>query len=503
MPELLLHFAIPFALVAPVLGLRRALLAGLVAILPDVDALMYVHRSLTHSIPLLMIPAILSVLASWKAGKGSRTIAACSLSLLSHPILDLFQSPTPILYPLSQHSYHLSVKMNTLISEKIIPELSVRVNFEATNFSRFQTFDAPIFTDVGFITSLILIASPSMYLILKSSGNVVTPNDGRYHPRAQRNIDEYSMIFTTASPGQITKYRKDDVTIVIPTLNEEQAIEKVIQEVRECGFKNILVVDGYSEDRTVETARRLGVQVVYQSGHGKAMAIKTGLEIVKTPWILVMDGDGSYDPRDVDRMVETAVERDCDEVIGYRMDRRNIPLLHRFGNEVISTLISLLMGHRVKDPCSGMYLLRSDFARHLEIVATGFDVEVEIVCQSITHGRVVEIPVRYRRRIGVSKLRSWTAGFRIILTALKIAWLYNPVLLFSTLGSLIGLGGLAILIWQLYMRYVLGEEAWSIGWTWLGLVLLILGVNAFTLAIISLMLKRMERRLVQIYRTKH
>jgi hypothetical protein len=88
------------------------------------------------------------------------------------------------------------------------------------------------------------------------------------------------------------------------------------------------------------------------------------------------------------------------------------------------------------------------------------------------------------------------------LTALKISWLYNPVLLFSTLGSLVGVGGLAILIWQLYMRYIFGEKAWSIGWTWLGLVLLILGVNAFTLAIISLMLKRMERRLVQIYRTR-
>jgi hypothetical protein len=55
--------------------------------------------------------------------------------------------------------------MNALISEKIVPELAIRVNFETTNFSRFQTFDAPIFTDVGFIISLMLIGFPSLYCI--------------------------------------------------------------------------------------------------------------------------------------------------------------------------------------------------------------------------------------------------------------------------------------------------------------------------------------------------
>jgi len=500
MPELLLHFAIPFALVAPVLGLRRALLAGLVAILPDVDALMYVHRSLTHSIPLLMIPAILSVLASWKAGKGSRTIAACSLSLLSHPILDLFQSPTPILYPLSQHSYHLSVKMNTLISEKIIPELSVRVNFEATNFSRFQTFDAPIFTDVGFITSLMLVGFPSIHRIaniLRCMSLSKEPYLYREQLGKTIDLDGAGKLQNPHGDPDLS-FSKDDVTIIIPTLNEEEAIGRVIGEVMEAGYRNIIVVDGYSSDRTVEIAKSMGAQVVSQVGHGKSSAIKTGIEIAQTPYILVMDGDGTYDPKDIERMLKTAVEKDCDEVVGYRVDRGNIPLLHRLGNRVISTLISLLMGQRVKDPCSGIYLLRADLAKQLEITATGFDVEAEIVSQSIVYGSVVEVPVRYRRRIGKPKLPTWRAGIRIVLTALKIAWLYNPVLMFSLLGSALGVGGLAILVWQLYMRYIFGERAWSVGWTWLGLVLLIVGVNAFTLAVISLMLKRFERRLIRL-----
>jgi glycosyltransferase involved in cell wall biosynthesis len=504
MPELLLHFSIPFSLVAPVLGIKRALLAGFIAILPDIDALMYVHRSLTHSIPLLTIPVILLMLVSWKAGKGLRTIAACSLSLLSHPILDLFQSPTPVLYPLSQYSYHLSVKMNTLISEKIIPEVSVRVNFETTNFSRFQTFDAPIFTDVGFIISLILVVFPSIHRVAKTLRHTgLYREPGPYSEQLGKTTDVGDagiLRHGHGNPG--LSFSKDDVTIMIPTLNEEEAIGRVIGEVREAGYRNIIVVDGYSSDRTVEIARSMGARVVNQVGHGKSSAIKTGIEMAQTPYILVMDGDGTYDSRDIDRMLETAVEKNCDEVVGYRVDRENIPLLHRLGNRVISTLISLLMGQRVKDPCSGIYLLRSDLAKRLEITATGFDVEAEIVSQSIVYGRVVEVPVRYRRRIGNPKLSTWGAGIRIALTALKIAWLYNPVLLFSLLGSAAGVGGLAILLWQLYMRYILGERAWSIGWAWLGLVLLIVGVQSFTVAVISLMLKRLERRVVQNLRSE-
>jgi hypothetical protein len=69
MSELFLHFSIPFALVAPILGLKRALLAGFIAILPDIDALMHVYRSLTRSILLLSILPAIFILTSWKAGR--------------------------------------------------------------------------------------------------------------------------------------------------------------------------------------------------------------------------------------------------------------------------------------------------------------------------------------------------------------------------------------------------------------------------------------------------
>jgi glycosyltransferase involved in cell wall biosynthesis len=91
--------------------------------------------------------------------------------------------------------------------------------------------------------------------------------------------------------------------------------------VMEAGYRNILVVDGYSSNRTVEIARSMGAQVVTQTGHGKSSAIKTAIETVQTEYILVMDGDGTYDPKDIERMRETVVKKNCDEVVGYRVDR--------------------------------------------------------------------------------------------------------------------------------------------------------------------------------------
>jgi len=85
--------------------------------------------------------------------------------------------------------------------------------------------------------------------------------------------------------------RKDMVTVVIPTFNEEKAIGMVLDEVRAAGYGNVLVVDGYSVDGTVKIAESRRVQVIQQNGRGKTGAIRTAVDFVKTPYLLVMDGD--------------------------------------------------------------------------------------------------------------------------------------------------------------------------------------------------------------------
>lgn len=294
--------------------------------------------------------------------------------------------------------------------------------------------------------------------------------------------------------GSESKPTKDQVTVVLPTLNEKDAIGRVIDDLKREGYKNILVIDGYSTNGTVKIVSEKNVKFIYQHGQGKAGAIKTAIDHVETPYMLVMDADYTYDPKDIEVMLSHISK--YDEVIGLRRDRDNIPLLHRFGNRVISTVLSLLMGQRISDPCSGMYLLRTDSVRGLEFTSGSFDVEVEIVAQMASFGRVTEVPVSFRRRVGISKIRSWKDGCSIVLAVFKMAWLYNPIFLISALAALFAFPGAAVLLWQLTLRYLYGAEAWSIGWTWLGLILLIVGLQAFTVSSISLMIKRMERRLL-------
>ena len=93
---------------------------------------------------------------------------------------------------------------------------------------------------------------------------------------------------------------KDHVTVVIPTLNEEKAIGLVIDEIRDAGYDNILVVDGYSEDSTTKLAALREVQVVPQNWRGKTGAIKTAVDFVKTPYLLVMDADYTYSAKDIE-----------------------------------------------------------------------------------------------------------------------------------------------------------------------------------------------------------
>jgi dolichol-phosphate mannosyltransferase len=112
-----------------------------------------------------------------------------------------------------------------------------------------------------------------------------------------------------------------NITIVIPTLNEEQGIGRVLEELLYLRLRNILVVDGYSSDRTVDVAKQFGARVVYQHGTGKTGAIKTAIQEINTSYMLVMDGDFTYDASCISRFLKQAGLHD--EVIGTRVSTTN------------------------------------------------------------------------------------------------------------------------------------------------------------------------------------
>jgi dolichol-phosphate mannosyltransferase len=285
---------------------------------------------------------------------------------------------------------------------------------------------------------------------------------------------------------------KNKVTVVIPTLNEAEAIAGTIEEVKAEGYTSILVVDGYSTDRTDEMARTLNVKVSYQHGSGKAGAVKTAIEHVDTPYMVFMDGDYTYDPKDIWRLLNHSEL--YAHIIGVR-DRSRINRLHRFGNWVISQTFSLLFGVKISDVCSGMYLLDTEEARKYVLEEPGFIVEIELAAQSASRGALAEVPISYRPRIGTRKLSTWRHGTAILSAAFRLARRYNPVLLYSSLASLSIVPAASILAWVVLQQ--LASRTWHSGWAIVGTIFLLVAAQAFTLASVSILIKHSEKAIAR------
>lgn len=492
MPDLFTHFSIAFAITAPFLGIKKAILAGIIALLPDLDALIHIHRSATHSIIIaltIIIPII--IIVKIKKPDHTKTMLLYTIALLTHPILDTFQTYTPILYPLITHSILINIKAGIYIDNTLTPYINTIIKTTPTTFTPFTQLDGPLIMEETFLPSLTLITIPLLYT-LTTNQNSKKQTTEIINIKTQ-DIDPIN-IETTEETTTIDNI-KDSITIVIPTLNEAEAIGKVIDELKQEGYNNILVIDGYSKDGTPDIARQKGAKVIYQHGKGKAGAIKTAIENINTPYILIMDGDYTYDPKDIIKMLQHADK--YDEIIGRRTNTENIPILHRIGNKIINYTFNLLLGASLTDVCSGMYLLKTEAIKDAELKTTDFNIEVEIAAHMINYGKITEVPINYRKRIGKEKIRTWKSGYQIFKTVFWLARSYNPVFLLATLATLLLIPGIIITTWQLYLRYIHGAQAWSLGMAWLGLVLIVIGIQGFTIATIALLLKRIEKRLLQ------
>jgi len=290
----------------------------------------------------------------------------------------------------------------------------------------------------------------------------------------------------------IAAMAKDEVTIVLPTLNESGGISQVIEEIKEEGYHSIIVVDGYSTDMTDRIAFGNGVKLAYQHGIGKSGAVKTALEHEKKPYVLFMDGDGTYDPKDIWRLLNHADR--YGHVIGAR-DKKHIGRVHRFGNWVISQLFSLLFGVKLTDVCSGMYLLETSEAKNYNLEEPGFVAEIELAAQSAASQRLVEVPINYRPRIGKGKLNTWRDGRAILFAAFKLAWKYNPILVYGALSAFLMIPAASILIWVI-SEYLM-KSTWHLGWALLSAFMLVMAAQALTLSGVSVLTRQTEMRLVR------
>ena len=155
-------------------------------------------------------------------------------------------------------------------------------------------------------------------------------------------------------------YKGQSITVIIPCLNEEQGIEKVLSRLPEFVDQTI-VVDNGSTDRTSEVARSLGAEVIREDVRGYGRAYKRGFADATGDIIVTLDGDHSYPADALAYLLEAFLHLEVDFLNASRFpvrDRRAMSLKHKFGNLMLSLAMSVLYFRWVRDSQSGMWVFR-------------------------------------------------------------------------------------------------------------------------------------------------
>ncbi len=201
-------------------------------------------------------------------------------------------------------------------------------------------------------------------------------------------------------------------------MNEERSIGSVIDAVRDAlkgtGFEyEILVVDTSSKDRTREIAREKGAVVVDEPRKGYGRAYKTGFDRANGDVVVTLDADCTYPAEDIPRLLKVLVDENLDFISANRfgnMEEKAMSLKHRFGNWVLTTTTNILFRTKLKDSQSGMWVLRKETLKKLELRSDGMPFSEEIKIEAFRKLGAKEIGISYKRRVGEVKLSSWKDG---------------------------------------------------------------------------------------------
>ena len=217
-------------------------------------------------------------------------------------------------------------------------------------------------------------------------------------------------------------YRDLKITVIIPCLNEEQGIERVLRRMPAL-VDQVIVVDNGSTDRTSEVAKSLGAEVIREDVRGYGRAYKTGFATATGDVIVTLDGDHSYPPDAISYLLEAFLHLEVDFLNASRFpvrDRRAMSFKHKFGNFVLSFATSLLFFRWMRDSQSGMWVFKRAILAKMKLTSDGMAFSEEIKVEALLTGaRFEEIPVQYSSRLGEIKLNPWRDGFHNLWFLLK------------------------------------------------------------------------------------
>ena len=294
------------------------------------------------------------------------------------------------------------------------------------------------------------------------------------------------------------KFSKDEVCILIPTLNEGPTIGNVVREFKAQGYNNILVMDGKSTDTTVKSAREAGANVRTQSGKGKGNAIIEAFEVIEQQYILMLDGDGTYSAKDAEKML-TPLFLGFDQVIGDRLinaEEGSFSRLNLFGNHMLNLLFKVAHSRDLHDILSGYRAFTKLGVQQMHLRERGFEIETEISVEAVRNGqRIMVVPIKYLRRPGSgTKLSPFHDGIKIVSTIYRLARTNNPMFYFGMMGAFTSLLGV---LTGIYVVLEWFRHVEHIPLTILTVLLIVVGIEIFMFGMISDMVLVFHREIIR------
>ena len=254
------------------------------------------------------------------------------------------------------------------------------------------------------------------------------------------------------------------IAVLIPCYNESQTIAKVIADYKAAlPEADIYVYDNNSSDGTDEIARAAGAIVRYERRQGKGNVIRTMFREIDADCYLMIDGDDTYPAENAAQMVSKVLDEGYDMVIGDRLSStyftENKRPFHNTGNVLVRKLVNYFFHGNVTDIMTGYRAFSPMFVKSFPVLSKGFEIETEMTIHALDKNfALVSIPVGYRDRPegSVSKLNTFSDGFKVLKTIARLFKDYKPLPFFSIVAAIFMVIALVMLVPVLHEFYLTG-----------------------------------------------
>ena len=254
---------------------------------------------------------------------------------------------------------------------------------------------------------------------------------------------------------------EDKIAVLIPCYNESTSIGKVVRDMKKAlPDATIYVYDNNSTDGTDKIAREAGAVVRYERQQGKGNVIRSMFRDIDAQCYLMVDGDDTYPAEYAEEMCRKVLEEGTDMVVGDRLSStyftENKRPFHNLGNSVVRGSINWLFGSDIKDIMTGYRAMSYQFVKTYPVLSKNFEIETEMTIHAIDKNMQIDnviVDYRDRQEGSESKLNTYTDGFKVIKTIIRMFKDYRPMQFFSAIAAVLFLLGTAFFV-PIFVKYI-------------------------------------------------